>query len=104
MKLVPINNYDNDHEFYRGTVIREFEIGLNVSNSDEDYYDYMLVNDPSDNEYFILVNISFKNGKAGALRTHIKYKKNTMFTTKNEIIKMLNSKNIYIVEDFALKI
>ncbi len=67
-KLIPLKDFRDDHEFWRGTRLRIYNVGQNVNDKNEDYYEYMLAQIPSDNEHFLITNVvGYKSGAAFGL-------------------------------------
>lgn len=66
MKLPRLSDIDDQLELWRGTKIRLVNNGENLHPGDK-YYDYMLALLPWEKENMILVNITDKNHKAGAV-------------------------------------
>ncbi len=61
MKL--LEDIDDHQIIVQGTRFRHYAIGLNVADPKDDYYEYMLVNNPSDTEYLLLVCVvGYKSG------------------------------------------
>lgn len=68
MKLIPVKDIADDAEFYRGRRFRIYNIGLNVADKADDYYEYMLAELPGDHDYMLLTNVvGYKSGSALAL-------------------------------------
>ncbi len=68
MKLIPIKDIKDTDEFWSGTRFRIYNVGLNVKDKKDDYYEYMLAQIPGDNEHFLLTNVvGYKSGAALAL-------------------------------------
>ena len=67
-KKIPIklSDIDKNLELWRGTKIRLMNDGTNLY-PEVEYYDYMLVQVPGDNDYMILVNITIDDYKEGAV-------------------------------------
>lgn len=59
-----LSEIDEELELWRGTKIR---LMLDERDYGTDYFDYMMVADPSDNNFFILVNVTIGNYKEGAI-------------------------------------
>lgn len=60
MKLSEI---DERAEFWSGTKLRKYNVGLNTEDRNEDYYDYILAYANWDKESMMLVNITEGLGK-----------------------------------------
>ncbi|MBL7964823.1 MAG: hypothetical protein JNM31_13380 [Flavobacteriales bacterium] len=72
-ELVPLGNVPDDHEFWSGTLFRLYNVGMNVKDKSEDFYEYMLVDD-NDPDHMILANSSREAGryKRGLVICHVK--------------------------------
>jgi hypothetical protein len=68
MKLVPLSDIDDHELFTRGMRFRIYNVGLNVKDKKDDYYEYMLADNPSEPEYMLLTNVvGYKAGSSLAL-------------------------------------
>ncbi len=68
MKLIPLSEVDDRAIFVRGTRFRIYNVGLNVKDKKDDYYEYMLADNPSEPEYMLLTNVvGYKSGSSLAL-------------------------------------
>lgn len=63
MELIPLKDIPDDHEFWHGSRFRQFNVGLNVKDKSEDYYDYMLADIPGNYEHMLLTNVTQDAGK-----------------------------------------
>lgn len=61
-QIVSLHEIAGDVEFYRGTRFRQYAVGLRGVAEQDDYYEYMLVDDDT-TAYMLLVNISSEAGK-----------------------------------------
>ncbi|MBP1960836.1 hypothetical protein [Paenibacillus aceris] len=60
---IPLINISDDEKIWAGTKLRLYNIGLNVRNKQNDYYDYLVSFIYDNEEYLQLTNLSI--GKAG---------------------------------------
>lgn len=60
---IPLINISDDEKIWAGTKLRLYNVGLNVRNKQNDYYDYLVSFIYDNQEYLQLTNLS--NGKAG---------------------------------------
>lgn len=68
MQLVPLSTIDDHELFTRGMRFRIYHVGLNVKDKKDDYYEYMLADNPSEPEYMLLTNVvGYKAGSSLAL-------------------------------------
>ncbi len=99
MKLIPLTKIKDADEFYRGTRFRLYNVGLNVKSKKEDYYEYMLTENPSDNEYMLLTHV--EGYKAGATLALVKIKKSkTKVVVTGKAIKFsIGTENTFLLKD-----
>ena len=65
MTLIPLKNIDDEIEFWKGTRFRQYEVGLNVDNKEDDYYEYMLAEIPGEKDFMLLTCVEgYKSGSA----------------------------------------
>ena len=51
------------HNWNRNWWFRQYEIGLNVENKEDDFYEYMLTEMPGESEYMLLICVEgYKSG------------------------------------------
>jgi len=74
IELIPLKDISDEHEFWKGSLFRLYEVGMNVKDKTEDFYEYMLVLDNSFPGYMILANSSREAGRAkrGYVMCHVK--------------------------------
>lgn len=66
--MKPLKEIDDTQIIPQGTRFRQYNIGLSVTDPEYDYYEYMLVNNPSEPEYLLLVCVEgYKSGHSLAL-------------------------------------
>ncbi len=77
IELVPHGDLPDDHEFWSGALFRLYNVGMNVKDKTEDFYEYMLVDD-NDPDHMILANSSREAGrhKRGLVICHVKQLQN----------------------------
>ena len=96
MKRIALKDIEDTTEFGRGTRFRQYKIGLNVNNEDDDYYEYMLVEIPGEIDYFLLTCVEgYKSGIALAM---IKKSKDKNVTTGETMKSSFGIKNTYLIE------
>lgn len=68
LKLTALVEVDDAEEFWSGTRVRIYGVGMNVPDKTEDYYDYMLATIPGEREFMLVTNVTTDAGrhKAGA--------------------------------------
>ncbi|WP_341224509.1 hypothetical protein [uncultured Arcticibacterium sp.] len=67
IKLTPLQDIDPNQEFWPGTKLRELNVGMNVEDKSEDFYDYILAYANWDSGSMMIVNITENNSKAGSV-------------------------------------
>lgn len=67
-KMRSLKEIKDETEFWKGTRFRQYEIGLNVSKKEDDYYEYMLAEIPGESDFMLLTCVEgYKSGSALAL-------------------------------------
>ncbi|MDO6761841.1 hypothetical protein Q4566_16665 [Tamlana sp. 2_MG-2023] len=66
INLVPLKGIDYKDEFYCGTVLRKYNVGMNpdIINKNDNFYDYLLVY-LNWEENMVLVNVTENSSKKG---------------------------------------
>ena len=68
MNLIPLKDIKDKTEFWKGTRFRHYEIGLNIENKKDDFYEYMLAEIPGEKDFMLLTCVEgYKSGSALAL-------------------------------------
>lgn len=70
MNLIPFREIHEEDEFWRGARFIKKGTGLNNINSDEDFFEYILISDSSSKDYMICCHID--EFEAGAIISHVK--------------------------------
>ncbi|OED48098.1 hypothetical protein AB832_00380 [Flavobacteriaceae bacterium (ex Bugula neritina AB1)] len=99
MKLKPLKDIDDEQEFWRGTHFRQYEVGLNIANKEDDYYEYMLAEIPGETNYMLLTCVEgYKSGIALAL---VQMAEDTSKRiVKGKAIKYsMGTENTYVIEE-----
>ena len=97
-KIKPLEEIEDDMEFWKGTRFRQYQVGLNVSNKEDDYYEYMLAEIPGERDFMLLTCVEgYKSGSALALVKTSKDK--TKFIIKGQAIKYsMGIENTFLIE------
>jgi len=100
--LVPLEKINPYKQYWKGTKLRHYNVGLNVKDKEDDYYDYILA--LLDSSYFILVNITENNSKAGSVNIGFINKNNQggrVMLRKRDFINYFGdeSKDWYIIQE-----
>lgn len=97
--MIPLKDIHDTVEFWRGTRFRKYNVGLNVQHKMEDYYEYMLAENPSEPEYFLLINVvGYKSGSVLAL-VKVSEVKNRDVVTAGAVKNSLGVEDVYVLED-----
>lgn len=100
MNLRPLIEIGDTEEFWPGTRIRLYRVGLNVQNEEDDFYEYMLIHD--NQTHFIAANVSDKAGryKAGNVICHVKILENVgrIVATGKALKHSFGTDNTFLVE------
>jgi hypothetical protein len=69
--LIPVQDLNDDQEFYKGERFRRYGVGLANTTEESDYYEYMLIYDQP--PHMIMVNVSSEAGlyKAGSVICYV---------------------------------
>jgi hypothetical protein len=99
MRLVSISEIKDNVEFWRGTRFRHLNVGLNVSDKNLDYYEYMLVEVPGELDYMLLTCV--EGHKSGAALAFVKtaLDKSKFVVTAEAIKFSMGEKDIYLIQD-----
>ena len=99
MELIPIKDIKDTDEFWRGTRFRLYNVGQNVKDKKDDYYEYMLAQIPGDNDHFLLTNVvGYKSGAAlGLVKTSDD--KSKIVVTGKEIKYFIGTEDTYLIKD-----
>jgi len=65
IELIPLNKINYRKEFWKGTKFRRYNVGLNVKDEQDNYFDYMLVYVGWEMYSLMLVNITENSYDAG---------------------------------------
>ncbi len=78
IELIPFRDIPDEQEFWKGSLFRLYNVGMNVTDKEVDFYEYMLVGDNSIRDYMILANSSREAGRAkrGSVICHVKMLEN----------------------------
>lgn len=99
MKLTPLKNLKVDQEFCKGTRFRQYEIGLNVKNLEDDFYAYMLAEIPSERDFMLFTCVEgYKSGSALAL-VKTSEDKNKFIVNGKYIKYSIGIENTYLKEE-----
>jgi hypothetical protein len=94
MRLIPMNKVKDMDQFWRGTRFRIYNVGMNVKNKKEDYYEYMLAEIPGDSYMILTIVEGHKSGKALA-SVKLKKSKTKRVVTGKALKFSMGTKNIF---------
>jgi hypothetical protein len=96
-KLVPLKEINDDQKFFRGTRFRQYNMGMNVENIEDDYYEYMLAQIPGEKEYMLLICI--EGYKAGTPLAYVRVSedKSTFIVTGKAMKDSMGVDNTYLL-------
>ena len=99
LQLLPLKDINDEKEFCKGTRFRQYGIGLNVDDKNDDFYEYMLAEIPSERNFMLLTCVEgYKSGSALALVKTIEDK--TKFIVNGKAIKYsMGIENTYLKEE-----
>lgn len=88
-------NISNDEKIWVGTKIRFFNIGLNVTDKEHDYYDYLISYIYDNNDFLQLTNLS--QGEAGNILCVIPKDKPNHYSLGKSLKEMVGLENTYVL-------
>lgn len=99
MKLIPLKDIEDEIEFWKGTRFRQYGIGLNVDNKNDDFYEYMFVEIPGKRESMLLTCV--EGYKSGSALAYVKtLKDQTKFAVNGKAIKYsMGIENTYLKKE-----
>ena len=69
-KWIPLADIDDKMEIWKGNRFRQYNVGLNVTDKKQDYYEYMLTEIPGEKQFMLLTCV--EGYKAGSALTYVK--------------------------------
>lgn len=97
--LKPLDTIPDEQEFCKGTRFRQYEIGLNVENKEDDFYEYMLAEIPGEREYMLLTCVEgYKSGSALAL-VKTSEDKSKFIVTSKAVKYSMGIENVYLKKE-----
>jgi hypothetical protein len=93
--LKPLAGISDEEVFYKGTRFRQYVIGLNVKDPEDDYYEYMLAEIPGEPNRMLLTCVEgYKSGSHLAL---VKKDKNEHHVTGEAMKFSMGTENTYVM-------
>ena len=94
--LIPLKRIKDEEEFWKGSRFRQYKIGLNLENKEDDFYEYMLTEIPGEKEYMVLTCVEgYKSGSTLALVKTLEDKSRFVVTAK-AIKYSMGIENVYL--------
>lgn len=97
MKRQPISEINDKTKFYRGSRFRQYGIGLNVKNKEDDYYEYMLTIVLGEPDHLLLMCV--EGYKSGSPLAYVKTEPNEMYVTANSLKRSMGVENVYLLNE-----
>jgi hypothetical protein len=95
-KWVNLAGVPDDHRFKSGDMFRRTNVGMNTPHPAEDYYQYMLLQWPEQEDEMLVVNITAHNIKAGYVPCAIRLRPETSDSVSvQEVCHVLGREHIY---------
>ena len=95
--LIPLALVNDHEQFWLGTRFRIYNIGQNIKDQEEDFYEYMLAQVPGESEYLLLTNVrGYKAGAALAL-VKIDFDSGKVVVTAKELKSCIGIVDTFIV-------
>lgn len=88
-------NISNDEKIWVGTKIRLFNVGLNVTDKEHNYYDYLISYIYDNNDFLQLTNLS--QGEAGNILCVIPIDKPNHYSLGKSLKEMVGLENTYVL-------
>ena len=99
MRKIKLTEVKDSDEFYLGSRFRIYNVGLNVSDESDDFYEYMLAEIPGEKEHMLLTNIV--GHKSGNVLAYVKTKResNSFVVTAKDVKFSIGTKNTYLISE-----
>ena len=94
MNYTPISQLNDNAKIWSGTIVRLYNIGLNVSDNSKDYYEYLISEIYGNNEYLQLTCLS--QGEAGNIICVLKKDLPNHYALGKELKRMMDIENTFI--------
>ena len=92
---IPLKNIKNGEKVWVGTKVRLYNVGLNVENKQDDYYDYLVSFIYGNNEYLQLTNLS--QGEAGNIICVLQKDLPNHYATAKTLKHMIGLENSFVL-------
>lgn len=97
-----LDNISDNFRIHSGVIIRMYDVGLNVKNAEEDFYDYIISEIYGEAEFFQLVCIS--SGEGGNIGCILKRHEGDRYVLGRELKRMLADSKNNVFINMAAKI
>ena len=94
MNWIPLSELKDEEIIWRGCRIRLYNTGLNVANSNDDFYEYLVSEIHGNHEYFQLTCLS--EYKAGIIICIIKKELPNHYAIGKELKRMMGVENTFV--------
>ena len=94
MGWIPMSKLNDDEIIWSGRRVRLYNAGLNVIDSADDFYEYLISEIYENNEYFQLTCLS--QGKAGNIICVIKKESPSHYALGKELKRMMGVENTFV--------
>jgi hypothetical protein len=91
---IPLENINDDGKIWVGTRVRLYDVGLNVSDKKDDYYEYLVSFIYGNDVYLQLTNLS--QGEAGNIIFVIEKDLPNQFALGKTLKDMMGAENAYV--------
>lgn len=96
-KWIPLVNIDDKEIIWAGTKVRLYNVGLNVKEMEDDYYEYLVSFIFGNDDYLQLTNLT--DGKAGNILCVIEKDKPNHYTLGKTLKYIVGLENTFILLD-----
>lgn len=96
-RWIPLKELDDNYKVWVGTIVRMYDVGLNVKDKAEDYYEYLVSNIYDNSEYLQLTNLS--SGEAGNIICVIKKDEPNHYSLGKSLKEMMGIEKTFVLTD-----
>ncbi|MDU0202110.1 hypothetical protein ACYEXS_26845 [Paenibacillus sp. MAH-36] len=91
---IPLRNISDNEKIWAGTKVRIYNVGLNVSNKNHDYYEYLVSFIFDNDEHLQLTNLT--QGKAGNILCVVKKHTPSHYSLGKTLKAMIGLENTFV--------
>ena len=92
---IPMQDVSDDEKIWTGTKVRIYNVGINVVDKRDDYYDFLVSSIYGNNEYLQLTNLS--QGEAGNILCVLPKDLPNHYATGKSLKKMIGLKDSFVL-------